>query len=104
MESINRIELQGVVGNSRITQVGTSTVARFSMATNEVFSNSGHIREETTWHSVTAWSGKGVPDLTKIVKGTHVHVVGRLRQSRYVAHGEDRIFYEVIASRITIIK
>lgn len=97
--------MQGVVGNSRITQVGTSTVLRFSLATNERFSyRDGSVHEETTWHSVTAWSGKGMPDFSKIDKGTCVHATGRLREIRYNdSDGNSKSFYEVLATEVRII-
>lgn len=105
MENINKIELQGIVENSRINQVGDSSVVRFTLATNEVFSRrDGSLHEETTWHSVTAWSGKGMPDFSKIDKGTCVHVTGRLREIRYNdSDGNSKSFYEVLAAEVRII-
>ena len=62
--SFNRIELRGNAGqDARIIKVGDNTVARFNIATNETYKDrSGNLKEETTWHSVTAWAGKGMPD------------------------------------------
>jgi single-strand DNA-binding protein len=103
--SLNRIELRGNVGqDARINRVGDNTVVRFNMATNETYKDrSGNLKEETTWHSVSAWNGKGMPDFNNIRKGVCVHVIGRLRQIRYTtAEGEERSFYEVLASRLVI--
>lgn len=103
--SFNRIELRGNAGqDARIMRVGDNTVARFNIATNETYKDrSGRLKEETTWLSVTAWNGKGMPDFSFIRKGTCVHVVGRLRQSRYTsADGEEKTFYEVLATRVEI--
>lgn len=103
--SLNRIELRGNIGqDARINKVGENTVARFNVATNETFKDrTGALREETTWHSVTAWNGKGMPDFSNLRKGTCVHVVGRLRQNRYTtADGDERTIYEVLASRLNI--
>lgn len=107
MEDINRIELQGQVGrDARIVTVGDTTVARFNLATSEIYKDrNGVTKVETTWHSVTAWQGKNMPDLKSITKGCVVHVVGRLRQSRYTTvDGEERIFYEVLAGIIDIVE
>lgn len=106
MESINRIELQGVVGYSRIMQVGNSMVARFNLVISEQFRRAdGTIHEETTWHSVTSWEGDGRPDPSDIVKGREVYVKGRLKQTRYTdAQGLDRSFYEVLAAEVRIVK
>ena len=76
--SLNRIELRGNVGqDARINRVGDNTVVRFNMATNETYKDrSGNLKEET---------------------------IGRLRQIRYTtAEGEERSFYEVLASRLVI--
>ena len=37
MEQLNRIELRGNVGNVRVSDVGGSKVARFSLATNFIY-------------------------------------------------------------------
>ena len=70
--SINRVELRGNVGSEpRINEVGESKVIRFSLATNETFKDrNGVLKEETTWHSVSAWAGRGMPDFNEIKKGT----------------------------------
>lgn len=107
MEDVNRIELQGQVGrDARIVTVGDTTVARFNLATSEIYKDrNGVTKVETTWHSVTAWKGKNMPDFSSIVKGCTVHVVGRLRQSRYTtAEGKEEIFYEVLARSVDIVK
>lgn len=104
-KSLNRIELRGNVGqDARIAKVGDTSVARFNIATNETFKDrQGALKEETTWHSITAWNGKGMPDFNKIKKGVCVSVIGRLRCNRYTSStGEERQFYEVLASRLTI--
>ena len=105
MEYINRIELQGIVGNSRLMTVGTNEVVRFGLATSEFFKDGdNNTYEETVWHSVTAWSGEGMPDLRSITKGAWVYVAGRLRQNRYTSRdGEEKIFFEVLASEVRIL-
>lgn len=105
MEYINRIELQGIVGNSRLMTVGTNEVVRFNLATSYFYeAGNGHVHEETVWHSVTAWSGEGMSDLAGITKGAWVYVSGRLRQNRYTTgSGEEKVFYEVLASEVRIL-
>ena len=85
MEQLNKIELRGNVGNNKVQVVGDNQVARFSVATNYVFKGKdGTAVIETTWHTVVAWSGRGMPeDLNKITKGAPVYVTGRLRQQRF---------------------
>lgn len=105
MEYINRIELQGVVGMVRLNRLSDTPVANFSLATEHLIkTNLGIICNETTWHNICAWEGKDVCYLNMIQKGSKVHVVGRMRSSRYTdAKGNEKTFYEVLASEVTII-
>jgi single-strand DNA-binding protein len=103
--SINKIELRGNVGTApRINDVGGNKVIRFSLATNERFKDrNGVLKEETTWHNVVAWAGKGMPDFNAIQKGTCVSVMGRVRNVKYTnSEGEDKYFNEVLSNRLKI--
>ena len=102
-EFLNRVELRGRVGHDpRITNVGESQVARFSLATNEAFrGKNGELREEVTWHNVTAWAGRNIMDLKDIRKGIFVSLVGRLRNTRFTGNdGNERSIVEVVAGRL----
>ncbi len=103
MEQLNRIELRGNVGNVRLSNVGDSTVARFSLATNFVYKGrEGDAVIETTWHNIVAWNGKGMPDLEKIEKGMPLYVCGRLRSSRFTgSDGTEKQVFEVVANKIS---
>ena len=81
-------------------------VVHFSLATNYAYKGKdGTPVIETTWHSVVAWSGKGMPDFRKINKGSCVYVTGRLRSQKYtLSDGTERQAYEVIASRLSILE
>ncbi len=105
MEQLNRIELRGNVGNIKVQTVGNNEVARFSLATNYVFKGrDGNAVIETTWHNVSAWSGRGMPDFAKIGKGTPLYVCGRLRTQRFTgSDGMERQVYEVVASRVELV-
>ena len=105
MEHINRIELQGRVGTVRTNIVGDSMVANFSVVTEYLYkTRDGGAANETTWHQVTAWGGRDMPDLSALTKGTPVNVIGRLRTFRYTnSEGVDKILYEVVAGRIRIL-
>ncbi len=106
MEQLNRIELRGNVGNARVQTAGDNEVVHFSLATNYAYKGKdGTPVIETTWHSVVAWSGKGMPDFRKINKGSCVYVTGRLRSQKYtLSDGTERQAYEVIASRLSILE
>jgi len=104
--TVNRIELRGHVGQEpKVSVFGDTTVAKFNMATSEIYKDrTGTIVEETTWHSVSAWAGKGVPPFSSIHKGSLLTVVGRLRNVRYTDRntGEDKSFWEVLANSVVI--
>lgn len=102
-EFLNRVELRGRVGHDpRITNVGDSQVARFSLATNEAFrGKNGELREEVTWHNVTAWAGRNIMELKDIRKGIFVSLVGRLRNTRFTGNdGNERYIVEVVAGKL----
>ena len=102
-EFLNRVELRGRVGHDpRITNVGESQVARFSLATNEAFrGKNGELREEVTWHNVTAWAGRNIMELKDIRKGIFVSLVGRLRNTRFTGNdGNERYIVEVVAGKL----
>ncbi len=102
-EFLNRVELRGRVGHDpRVTSVGDAQVARFSLATNEAFrGKNGELREEVTWHNVTAWAGRNIMDFKEIRKGSFVSLIGRLRNSRFMGNdGTERSLVEVVAGRL----
>jgi single-strand DNA-binding protein len=104
MEQINKIELRGNVGNVHLQNTGDKMAIRFSMATNYFYKGkNGEAVIETTWHNITAWESKNMPDFSSITKGTTVHVYGRIKSSKYkAADGTERQSYEIISNRIVI--
>lgn len=105
MEHINRIELQGRVGNVRFNEINGSKVANFSLVT-ELFykTREGGPMSETTWLNVAAWEGKDVNNLHLIEKGAAVYVSGRIRSVRHTnQEGIEKTFYEVLASKLRVI-
>ena len=105
-QNINRVELQGNVGSVRLTTVGERKVIRFSVVTNRIYrNNDGDMVIETTWHSCTPWDGKDICPLEDIVKGTPVHLTGRLQMSRYTDQdGVDRTVTEIVANTLEVVK
>ncbi len=102
-EFLNRVELRGRVGHDpKVFSVGDAQVARFSVATNEAFrGKNGELKEETTWHNVSAWAGRNIMEFRDIRKGGFVSVVGRMHSRRYTAgDGTERNVTEIVASRL----
>lgn len=103
---MNRVELRGRIGQDpRIARVGNSSVARFSLATSEIFKDrNGELREETTWHNIAAWSGRNIEDFGNLKKGVLVSVVGRLRNVKYTSDdGGEHQYMEVLANRLGVV-
>lgn len=105
MENINRIELQGHVGNVRTNEHNGNKVANFSLATEIIYkTRDGNPVSETTWHNIVAWEGRDTQDIRKIAKGVAVYVTGRLRTSKYTGtDGTEKQFHEVLASKVRVL-
>lgn len=106
MEFLNRIEIQGIVGNASVSRVAETRCVRFSVATNYTYKNKKNEPViETNWFNVTAWEGKGVKDAGNIKKGSKVNVKGRVRCTRYTAdNGLERIMWEIVPNKVTILE
>ena len=98
---INRVELQGIVGTSKVISIGDKKVVRFSLATNYAYKDKeGYPVIETTWHACSVWAERKA-DLTMYRKGTPLHIEGRIRNIRYTdASGCERTTLEVVATKI----
>jgi len=86
MGSVNRVILVGNLGRDaelRYTP-GGAAVAKFSIATTEMWNDkSGQRQERTEWHNVDLW-GKQAEALSEyLVKGKQVYVEGRLQTDEY---------------------
>ena len=102
MENVNKVELKGILGSIRITEISGIKHARFSVATK--YELDGKLA--TTWTAVLAWQSDALGmDLSDLRQGMNISIVGRLHNQFYVdAKGVDRSFTEVIAQNISIIK
>ena len=104
MEHINRIELQGIVGNVRTNEHNGTKVSNFSLVTELLYKTRDGAAAETTWHNVVAWEGKDMPDVHSICKGMPVYVCGRVRTGKFTGiDGSEKFYHEVLASRIRIL-
>lgn len=84
--SVNKVQLVGPLGNSpetKTTEDGKK-MARFSVATNEVYRNAkGEKVNETMWHTVVAW-GKMADIAEKyLAKGREVLIEGKIVNRTY---------------------
>ena len=84
--SVNKVILVGHVGRDPEVRLleGQRTVARFSLATNEVYRDkNGNRIEQTEWHQIEVWD-----DLARIAekyvrKGTQLYLEGKIRTNSW---------------------
>lgn len=105
--SVNKVILVGNVGRDvemRHTPSGTA-VAKFSLATNEVWKDkSGQRQEHTEWHNIVAWGKLAEICGTYVSKGRQLYVEGTLRTRTYDDEkGNRRYFTEVRANVIQLL-
>lgn len=103
----NKVQLIGHVGNPpdiRNTENGKK-LARFSVATNEVYRNAkGDKVTETQWHSLVAW-GK-VAELAEkyLGKGSEVAIEGKLINRNYTdKEGNKKYVTEVQVNEVLLL-
>ena len=106
MESLNRIEIWGIIGSVNVKDIGDTKVANLSVATDYAYkSRDGSVIIETTWHNVVAWEGKEIQNLDQLKKGAFVHVCGRLRNRKYVAaDGTERTVCDIVARSLELVE
>lgn len=99
MEYINKVQLRGKVGNTKVYVYPSNGVksCRFSVVTERQYvDKSGMQVVETTWHNCTVFGKSDLPDVETITKGSTIELSGRLRTSRYTTdEGEERTYYDI---------
>ena len=104
---VNKVILLGNLGKDpevRYLESGT-TVARFSMATNERYKDKkGETQTITEWHDVVMWRGLAELAERLLSKGSLVYVEGKLTHRSYKdKDGQDRYVTEVVANNFQIL-
>lgn len=99
-EYLNRIELAGRVGGVLKKTVGDTEHARFSLCTIHAYNNGEYPVVETSWHDCHAFASDNI-DLTRIEKGAWLHIVGRLKYTKYVdVNNVEKQMTEVVVTKI----
>jgi single-strand DNA-binding protein len=107
MGTVNRVILVGHLGaDSELRYTGAgAAVAKFRVATSEVFKDKdGNRREDTEWHRVNLW-GKQAETLQQYLqKGKQVYVEGRLQTRKWQdKEGQDRYTTEIEATEMQML-
>lgn len=100
----NSVQLMGNLGRRPEirTLAGGKTLATFSLATSEYYTNkNGEKVQETQWHNIVAW-GKTAEIAEKILdKGSEVAIRGKLVYRTYEdKDGNKRLITEIVADEI----
>jgi single-strand DNA-binding protein len=102
--SVNKAILIGNLGKDpevRFTSTGRA-VARFPIATSEVWTDAeGNRQERTEWHNIIVWGKQGETCGQYLAKGRQVFVEGSIRTRSYDdKSGNKRYMTEIVAQRI----
>lgn len=103
----NKVQLIGHVGQEPEIKTieNGKKVAKFSLATNENYTNNkGEKVEQTEWHRLTAW-GKTAEIIEKYVtKGKEIAIEGKLTHRSYDdKNGEKRYVTDVVVNELLLI-
>lgn len=99
----NRVQLIGNLGaNPVIKEFGNNKkIARFSLATQDIYKKEGKLIKDTQWHTVVAWDKLADIAEDKLQTGSEVVIDGKLiRRSYNDKNGEKRYISEVIAESL----
>ncbi len=101
---INRVQLQGVVGNTpelRYVGGGGKAVCNVRLATTNRYKTAqGEFVEETEWHTVVGWEAVA-ERMAQLNKGDWANIEGRIRTRTAIdAKGTERIHREIICERV----
>ncbi|MBX0292824.1 single-stranded DNA-binding protein [Hymenobacter sp. HSC-4F20] len=107
MAGVNKVILVGNLGKDpevRHLEGGTS-VAHFTLATNEYYKDKqGNRVERTEWHNIAAWRGLAELAEKYLRKGQQVYVEGKIRTRQYQdKDNQTRYITEIIADEISML-
>jgi single-strand DNA-binding protein len=102
VSDVNTVAITGrLTRDPEVISDGKGT--RFGIASNRSYRRAGEEewQEETTFVTVTAWSGLGKRVASKLRKGSFVTVSGRLELNTWDQDGERRSQLRVVALEVT---
>ena len=106
--SVNKVILVGNLGKDAEVFTpagGDRSSCKFTVATSERFrTQTGELKEETTWHNVVYWLKNDSGLLQYLKKGTMVYVDGSITNRQYTTQsGETKYITEIKAARVELI-
>ena len=104
MTMLNRVELRGIIGPLKISNIGETKVARFGVMTCIAYKNADNYGVvDTTWTECVAFESDKI-SLEGLEKRAKVHVIGRLHDQKFTgADGFERTTKQLMVSELEII-
>ena len=103
----NKVQLIGNLGNAPeiITLESGKKLAKFSIATNEVYKNAqGEKVTETQWHNLIAWNKTAEIVEKYVEKGREIAIEGKLTSRSYDdKDGNKRYITEIIVNELLLL-
>jgi single-strand DNA-binding protein len=107
MRGVNKVILLGNLGKDPEINVleGNIMVARFSLATTEVYKDkAGRLINQTDWHTVVLWRGLAELAQKHLHKGSLVYVEGKIRNRSWEdKDGNKKYAHEVLAESLVLL-
>ena len=103
MANLNKVLLIGRLGQDpEIKDAGGTSVANFSIATNENWTDkSGEKQERTEWHNIVAWDKLADLAVNYLHKGSNIYCEGKLQTRSWESQeGEKKYRTEVIINQL----
>lgn len=106
--SINKVILIGRLGRDPELKYTTNgaPVAKFTLATDEVFKNrNGEQEKRTEWHNIVAWNKLAEICGQYLVKGKQIYVEGSIRSRQWEDKntGAKRTGYDIVIQKMTML-
>jgi single-strand DNA-binding protein len=104
--SINKVILVGNVGKDpEVRHLDSETsVANFSMATSESYTNKNGERDETTeWHNIVCWRKLAGIAENYVRKGSQLYIEGKIKTRSYDQDGVKKYITEIYADTLQLL-
>ncbi len=105
---LNKVMLTGHLGQEPMVKhfESGSTMASFTLATNESYTNSvGKRIENTQWHKLVAWGDVAKEVERALTKGAKIALTGKLSNRQYEAKdGTKKYLTEIVVSEFELMK
>ena len=106
MASLNRVLILGNLGSDPelAETTGGQKVAKFSIATNDTWTDkAGTKQERTEWHRIVVWGRQAEQCHQYLKKGRTAFVEGRIQSHSWEKDGQKRYTTEIVAINVQFI-